>query len=440
MDAAEQLEILQQAQGDPALLALASVDLTLPELGQQERLALQVALEAAAVPHWCDASMLAALLDIDSETAAHRWAMLRRIPIIEAFPARGSDAGNVHEASRLALRRRLASSDRDALTTYSSRVANYLLVDARPIAAIERVCHRLVADPDGGTAELANLWRRWSAEGYPEDRAALMSALGELLESGLVRGRAEIRSRVVIADQQANTDGDASLGEEPDNLLRAAAKHDDAGLVADIHCLRGQVSRGKGDLRAAETAFDQARDILQRLVDRDPSNAGWQRSLAVAHSRVGDVAQARGDLNAAETALDQARDILQRLVDRDPSNAGWQRSLAVAHARVGDLAQARGDLNAPETAFDQARGILQRLVDRDPSNAGWQRDLAVAHARAGDLAQARGDLNAAETAFDQARDILQRLVDRDPSNAGWQRDLASVQQHPGLPNSQCKRQ
>ena len=57
----EQLRILQAAKGIPALLALATVDLahhTLPAAG---RLRIKDALLAAAVPHWCDRDVLAAL-------------------------------------------------------------------------------------------------------------------------------------------------------------------------------------------------------------------------------------------------------------------------------------------------------------------------------------------------------------------------------------------
>ena len=48
MNLAEQLRVLQAAQGDPAKLALATVDLRFPELSEAERATLKTGLEAAA--------------------------------------------------------------------------------------------------------------------------------------------------------------------------------------------------------------------------------------------------------------------------------------------------------------------------------------------------------------------------------------------------------
>lgn len=61
MDFTDQLHILEKAQGDSALLALAIVDLTLHTLTEAERQRTRNALLAAAVPHWCDAAFLAVL-------------------------------------------------------------------------------------------------------------------------------------------------------------------------------------------------------------------------------------------------------------------------------------------------------------------------------------------------------------------------------------------
>jgi hypothetical protein len=84
--------------------------------------------------------------------------------------------------------------------------------------------------------------------------------------------------------------------------------------------------------------------ISRRLAEQDPSNAGWQRDLAVAHSRVGDVLQAQGRLEEAQASYAEYLKISRRLAEQDPSNVGWQRGLAVAHSRVGDVLQGQGKL------------------------------------------------------------------------------------------------
>jgi hypothetical protein len=110
MGSLEQLNLIRDARGDAALLALTTVDLTFPELSGDERAALRSDLEVAAVPHWCDAALLADLLDARGPQTGRQWTRLRALAVVESFPARGVDAGNVHEASRLALRKRLAET------------------------------------------------------------------------------------------------------------------------------------------------------------------------------------------------------------------------------------------------------------------------------------------------------------------------------------------
>ncbi len=44
-------------------------------------------------------------------------------------------------------------------------------------------------------------------------------------------------------------------------------------------------SRPRGELAAAQATYAEHLAISGRLAEQDPSNAGWQRQLAVAHSR-----------------------------------------------------------------------------------------------------------------------------------------------------------
>src|SRR5215467_13425679 len=104
MDFAEQLRILESTKGDPALLALATVDLSHHARPAAERTMIKDALVAAAVPHWCDRDFLAALLDTSPDEGDRLLRQLRPLTVVESFPARGEHAVNVHEAARFALR------------------------------------------------------------------------------------------------------------------------------------------------------------------------------------------------------------------------------------------------------------------------------------------------------------------------------------------------
>ena len=288
LDSQEQLQLIQDAHGDPALLALATVDLTFPDLPASERTSLRLALEAAAVPHWCDADILAKLAGNSGSPNTDQWTRLKEVPVVEPFPARGTDAGNVHEANRLAIRKHLAETQQGRFIELSSRSARVFEADRQPSGRIEWIYHLLAADPERGAAELENLSRAWSGTAYYEDLAALSAALTELDTSQMLRGKPLVRARLVVAQRRADLAGASSLGDLANQLLPAAEATDDARLTGDAYSLVGDVAQARGDLAGAEQAFSQYLAIFQRLAALDPANTDWQQGLADAQSRIAD--------------------------------------------------------------------------------------------------------------------------------------------------------
>src|SRR5271166_4614588 len=415
MDFSEQLRVLEAAQGDPAKLALATVDLAYPALPDGERFVLKQSLEAAAIPHWCDEAILAALLEIPKQESATRFTRLRGLSILEPFPARGGNAINVHEASRLALRKRMASDEEARFRTLSRRAAAHLEEDSAPAGRVEWIYHLLCGDPKRGATELESLDRNWGSCARPEDRYALASALRELEDTRLVQGGARVWVLLAIAWTRVSRGEAAQLADGPGKILDLARDAEDPRAEADSQCLLGDVLEAQGKLEAAQAAFEEYLAISRRLAEQNPSNAGWQLELAGAQSRIGGVLQAQGKLEAALA-------ISRHLAEQDPSNAGWKRELAVAQNRIGGVLQARGKLEAAQAAFGEALAISRHLAEQDPSNADWQLGLTVTQNRIGGVLQAQGKLEVAQAAFGEALAISRHLAEQDPSNADWQRE------------------
>src|SRR5262245_47743622 len=119
------------AHGDPERLTLATLDIFLADRGPGVR----EALEAAAVPHWFDADILAALLGVALERATTVCDDLRALPMVEVFEARAG--WNVHEAARLAIRSRMAGSQNDRFVKLSRLAAECFSGDDEPVRQIE---------------------------------------------------------------------------------------------------------------------------------------------------------------------------------------------------------------------------------------------------------------------------------------------------------------
>ena len=70
---------------------------------------------------------------------------------------------------------------------------------------------------------------------------------------------------------------------------------------------------------------------------------------------------------------------MTELAEKNPSNASWQRLLAVAHNHVGVALQSQGDLAQALTEFRAQLTILVELAAKDAANAYWQRELVFGH-------------------------------------------------------------
>jgi tetratricopeptide (TPR) repeat protein len=424
MELAEQLRILQAAKGEPALLALATVDLAHPRLAAAERLRIKDALLAAAVPHWCDRDVLAALLQATPEEADRLLGELSTLTVIEPFPARGKHAINVHENTRLALREHLRTANAPLWQALSARARAHIAQSREPHARIEALYHLFATDQPAAAKECEALDQEFTAGGRPEVWHALALALRELTAAGWLTGAAEVEALLSPLEvRNARGEAGAQLETEARQLVQIARSASVPSGIARAQSLLGDVLQTKGRLDDARDAFREFLAIFQRLTAADPTNARLQRELAVAHSKVGGIHQEQGRLDDALAAFREDLAIFQHLTATAPANAGWQRELSIAHARVGDIYQEQGRLDDALAAFRENLAILQRLAATDPSNANWQRDLSIAHSRVGDIYREQGRLDDALAAFRELLAILQRITVTDPSNANWQRDL-----------------
>src|SRR5215831_3724643 len=194
MGFAEQLRILEAAKGKPALLALATVDLAHHTLPAAERLRIKDALLAAAVPHWCDRDVLAALLQATPEETDRLFSELSTLTVIEPFPARGKHAINVHETTRLALREHLRTANAPLWQALSARARAHVAQSQESHARIEALFHLFATDQPAAAKECEALDREFAVGGRPEVRHALALSLRELTAAGWLTGAAEVEA------------------------------------------------------------------------------------------------------------------------------------------------------------------------------------------------------------------------------------------------------
>ncbi|MDL1898721.1 hypothetical protein FBQ82_20960, partial [Anaerolineae bacterium CFX7] len=103
---------------------------------------LRAAVWAAAIPHWFDEKILAALRPELAEHAARLYADLQTLPFVEVFQGRGH---NIHELTRKVMLDHLWEENKEEYRILASRALEYFSGD-EPEVQLERMYHRIVAE------------------------------------------------------------------------------------------------------------------------------------------------------------------------------------------------------------------------------------------------------------------------------------------------------
>ena len=119
-----------------------------------------------------------------------------------------------------------------------------------------------------------------------------------------------------------------------------------------------------------------------------PGDPEQLRTLSVTLNEKGDVLKAQGNLAEALKAYKDGLAIRDHLAEADPSNAGWQRNLAVGYGRVAMTLAQQGETAQALSEYRQARDVIARLKEESPDNATLPNDLAWYEAEIAKLEQA----------------------------------------------------
>ncbi len=418
------LSRLKATEGDVHAQAAVAAEFVLLARPEADREHLRAAMDAASLLRWFDGSLLATVLGISEGEAQQRYEELIAFPFVERQRRGEKEVHNVHEATRLGWRKLLAKNDGDRFRALAASAANHFASDSTVSERIEWIYHFFCAVPEKAATELEHLECGWSGCVRPEDRQALAASLTELLETGMLNGRAQLWAMLSIAWARVSRGEATQLRATAEHILEMSreirdekAESDAQGMLVDIFGALGLLAK------AQEASFEFLR-ISKHLADQDPSNVYRQRELAMAYQKAGDVWKTQGKLVEAQAAYEQSLHISQFLDEQDSSKTVWKRDLATVHVRMGEVLQDRGKFAHAFTAYNQSLTIFQKLVEKDSGNMGWQHDLANTYGRIGDILRVQGRLAESKDAYEHDLKICQLLTELDQDNESLQRDLA----------------
>jgi serine/threonine protein kinase/tetratricopeptide (TPR) repeat protein len=214
----------------------------------------------------------------------------------------------------------------------------------------------------------------------------------------------------------------------------AAAERADVETRLDLaHSLDkvAQLLRATGDNAGALAAFQEQRDLAERLEAEDPTDAA-RSCLALSHLGTGLVHSETGKPEEAMASYRKALAIRQKLADLNPAVTRFQTDLANSHRILGLLLWNTGKPEEAMLAFRQGLAIFQKLADANPAITEFQVGLAQNHNNIGVLLKAGGKLEEAMVAYCKTLAIFQKVADANPAVTEFQVGLAKSHNNIGL--------
>ncbi len=388
---------------------------------------------AAAIPHWFDENILAALRPELAEHAARLYAELQTLSFVEVFQGRGF---NLHELTRKALLEHLWNENQDEFRALSQRAADYFTQDETTERRIESIYHRVIANPKDGAQEFWEQGAEWNDSfNYAELNALSESVLEHVRErelTGRAKGLAFFfrgleEQRVYHQAEALGALQEALQNVESDSQLRANAlkatgdvlqfldKRDEA-LARYDEAL--QLFRAVGSRLGEANALSATGDVLQFLKKNDEALARYDEALHLFRAvgdRLGEAntLAAQGQLflrdngERADELLAQAIDLFTQIGDRysvpaQIGNYGW------ALLRLNQAERAQPYFARAAEQFEQI-GMKEFAVQCRAMVQNIQAAMVLAHA------------NSLSDKKDYAQAVIeyQRVVEIMPSIEAW---------------------
>ncbi len=300
---------------------------------------------AAAVPHWFDAKILAALRPELIEKAETLYADLQRLPFIEPFSGRGH---NVHELTRKLMLDYLWREKREEYVELSKRAVIFFVAQIADPSFYEQLT-KIMSEEQGEEKQQEKLksWLEKNPDAVkPPDPQSTIEQIYHLLIANPEKGA----DAVLYQGWKWHDEFDYTYA-TLSALTKAVREHVEAGRVDE---------RGKGWGRFFEGMICYYRYQLQETVvaflEVIASNYTDNKLNADTRFRLGEVHVYLSELKEARTRYEQALPLYQAIGEK-LGEANCISSLGDVHVRLSELPQAR-------TRYEQALPLYRAIGNR----------------------------------------------------------------------------
>jgi eukaryotic-like serine/threonine-protein kinase len=231
-----------------------------------------------------------------------------------------------------------------------------------------------------------------------------------------------------------NSQYDDALGfyrpaQETFERMHAADPNNDVvtDKLANSYIRIGESVGWQDDLDGEFKNFQIAVALIEPVVQRNPRNAGFRKTLWLVNMRTGDVYLAWEKYDKCLESYRKALE-LAKMNAEDLNNAAAKRDLALSYNKVGDVLDSSGDGKAAFEHSEQALKLQQEIAAADPKNFEIRRQIAGTHKRMGYAQTTMKDHAGSRRSFQNALGQYENLAASDPNDKKIPREIAIVSQ------------
>jgi tetratricopeptide (TPR) repeat protein len=193
----------------------------------------------------------------------------------------------------------------------------------------------------------------------------------------------------------------------------------------------GTTFMAQKDWAGARAPFEQARDILRGLADRDAQNSeAWLRVRQICN-QLGDLEVKAGDLDRAVHAYTDQLAADEKLAQLSPGDVSEERDVAICQERIGYVLEAQGKMADALTYYEQELKGFENLLLRSSTDGSLRFGLSVAYESVGGVLREEGKPEPALPKLQKAVEIAQEIVSQESSEKKYQRQLSVSLQNYG---------
>jgi len=271
---------------------------------------------------------------------------------------------------------------------------------------------------------------RWLA---PVAREKALAKLAEAYtEIGLstVRSSKEIQQQAARAVAHRRTALAMEPGDDAQLALAVSLRIEGDTVVREARAetWKKRSAEARRAWQAALPRFEEALGLTLQRVARERISPAWEREEA---QNIGWLAEVRAALDPAylDQALEllkQERELLARVVGRDPRNWRSQRELASALDRLAEQYKKRSDTALEDATRTEHATVIRNIQDLAPAARSWLLVGLNANLALGQWCLSRHQLDEAEAHFRDACESAETLVDMRPTHRSDQRGLMNL--------------